>query len=167
MTQAKRVHSTPRKNTLKIQPPKSPLPAIDPVTLPEEYCLCLDGDCLQPMIPNGAAVHLRKSEKFSAGDVVCIWFRAEFSPLGRHQAWLKRVRLNVPSWVKNLPYNDHPESDVKAIMIVEQMNPPQCYSIPCDRILAIHKALGYSPTDAKIGGIVSSADMLPIEKAVP
>jgi hypothetical protein len=51
-------------------------------------------------------------------------------------------------------------------MIVEQMYPPQCYSVPCDRILAIHKAIGYSPTDAKIGGTVNSAVMLPIEKAV-
>jgi hypothetical protein len=82
---------------------------------------------------------LRKSEKFGTGDVVCIWFRSEFSPPGRHQAWLKRVRLNVPPWVKKFPYNDHPESDVKAIMVVEQLNPPQCYSVPCDQILAIHK----------------------------
>jgi hypothetical protein len=151
----------------KIQPQKpAPLPAIDPTTLPNEYCLCLDGDCLEPMIPDRAAVWLKKSEPVGAGDIVCIWFRAEFSPPGRHQAWLKRVRLSLPPWVKKFPYNDHPESDVKAVLIVEQMNPPRCYTVPCDQILAIDKAVGYSPVAVKIGGTVSSADMLPIGKAV-
>jgi hypothetical protein len=44
--------------------------------------------------------------------------------------------------------------------------PAGSHSIPCDQILAIHKAVGYSPAGAKIGGTVNSADMLPIGKAV-
>ena len=161
------MHSTPRRTAPKIQLQKpAPLPAIDPNALPDEYCLCLDGDCLEPLIPDGAAIYLKKSEEFGAGDVVCIWFRAEFSPPGRHQAWLKRIRLNLPPWVKKFPYNEHPESDVKAIMMVEQLNPPMTYKVRCDQILTIHKAVGYSLAGAKVGGTVSSADMLPIEKAV-
>jgi hypothetical protein len=128
--------------------------------------LRLAGDCLEPTIPDGAAIYLKKSETFGAGDVVCIWFRPELVPPGENQAWLKRIRLNPPPWVKGFPYNDHPESDLKAILVVEQSNPPQCYKVRCDRILAIHKAVGYSHAIAKIGGTVSSADMLPIGKAV-
>jgi hypothetical protein len=148
------------------KPVKRPSPAINPATLPDEYCVRLDGNCLEPDIPDGAAVYLKKSEAFGAGDVVCIWFRPEFSPQGHSQGWVKRVRLNVPHWVKSFPYNDHPESDVKAILVVEQSNPPRSYAVHCDRILAIHKAVGYSPSNAKIGDTVSSADMLPIGKAV-
>ena len=158
-----------RKSTTK-RPSASPLPpaipSIDPTTLPDEYCLCLDGDCLEPIIPDRAAIWLNKSEAFGAGDIVCIWFRAEFSPPGRHQAWLKRIRFNVPPWVKKFPYNDHPESDVKAILVGEQSNPPRTYAVPCNQILTIHKAVGYSAASAKIGGTVSSATMLPIGKAV-
>jgi hypothetical protein len=81
MTQADSVHSTPRRTGSKIQAEKpTALPAIDPTTLPDEYCLCLDGDCLEPMIPDRAAIWLKKSETFGTGDIVCIWFRAEYSP---------------------------------------------------------------------------------------
>jgi hypothetical protein len=46
--------------------------------------------------------------------------------------------------------------------MVEQLNPPIGYRIKCEDILAIHKAIGYSPAGGKIGGTVSSGDMLPI-----
>jgi hypothetical protein len=62
------VHSTPRRIGSKIQAEKpTALPAIDPTTLPDEYCLCLDGDCLEPMIPDRAAIWLKKSETFGTG----------------------------------------------------------------------------------------------------
>ena len=34
----------------------------------------LDGNCLEPLIPDGASVLLKKSEPVRAGDIVCIWF---------------------------------------------------------------------------------------------
>jgi hypothetical protein len=171
MTRAKSVHSTPRRTASKIQPQKSIPAAIDPTALPDEYCLSLAGDCLEPMIPDGAAIYLRKSETFGTGDVVCIWFRPEFVPPGENQAWLKSGMAQEdptePAAVgERLPYKDHPESDLKAILVVEQSNPPRCYEVRCDRIRAIHKAVGYSDAIAKIGGTVSTADMLPNGKAV-
>ena len=48
------------------------------------------------------------------------------------------------------------------MIMVEQLNPPTGYSIKCKDILAIHKAVGYSPAGGTIGGTVSSRDMLPI-----
>jgi hypothetical protein len=163
MTQAKSVHSTPRRTASKIQPQKPALlRAIDPTNLPDEYCLSLDGDCLKPLIPDGAAVKLKKSEKFAVGDMVCIWFRPECVPAGSNRGWLKRVAFNLPLWVKKFPYSDHPESNVKAILIVEQINPARQYRVPCDQILAVHKAIGYVPAGAPIGGTIKASDVLPI-----
>jgi hypothetical protein len=80
---------------------------------------------------------------------------------GMYQGWLKRVRLNAPPWVKKFPYSDHPESDVKAIIVMEQLNPPGTYAVPCEHIHAIHKAVGYGPP-AKLGGTVRSDRLSPI-----
>jgi hypothetical protein len=137
----------------------------DPETLPDLYCMALDGDCLEPLIPDRAAVMIKKSEPFGVGDVVAIWFRPEVIVPGGPQSWLKRVTMNVPPWVK-FPYRDHPESEVSALIMVEQLNPPIGYGIKCEHILAVHKAVGYSPAGGTIGGTVSSGDMLPIGKAV-
>jgi hypothetical protein len=173
MPKVTRVHSTPRRSaSLRKTSPalRAPLPAalpsIDPETLPDLYCMGLDGDCFEPLIPDHAAVMIKKSEPFGVGDVVCIWWRPGFVKRGMRQSWLKRVRLSAPPWVKQYPYNDHPQSDVKAVIVVEQINPPATYAVPCEHILAIHKAVGYSPAGGKIGGTVSSGDMLPIGKAV-
>jgi hypothetical protein len=169
MTKAARVHSTPRRTaslrktspTLR-SPPAHALPVVDPEELPELYCLKLDGDCLEPVIPDRAAVMIKKSETFDVGDVVVIWFRAEAVPAGAPRSWLKRITMNAPPWVKKFPYSDHPKSDVAALIMVEQLNPPIGYTVKCEDILAIHKAVGYSPAGGTIGGTVSTGDMLPI-----
>jgi hypothetical protein len=64
-------------------------------------------------------------------------------------------------WVKKYPYKDHPESEVHAIIVLEQLNPPQCYSVPRNRIYAIHKAVAYGPA-AEMGGFVRSDQLMPI-----
>jgi hypothetical protein len=74
---------------------------------------------------------LNKPEPFGVDDVVCIWLKPEAVQPGANQAWLKRLTLNVPPWVKSFPYTDHPESDVLAIIVVEQLNPPICYTVKC------------------------------------
>jgi hypothetical protein len=161
MAQANRVHSTPRRTAPKIQP----FPTAHGLdALPDFYCMKLDGDCLEPFIPDGASVALQKSAVYAVGDVICIWWRPEFIKPGMHPAWLKRIRLNAPPWVKKYPYDDHPESDVGALIFLEQLNPPRAYSVACKHIYAIHKAVGYI-MDGEIGGTVNSAGMIPIGKA--
>jgi hypothetical protein len=168
MAKAKRVHSTPRptaslrktSTTLRSAPAQA-LPAIDPEQLPDLYCLKLAGDCLEPVIPDRATVMIKKSETFDVGDVVVIWFRPELIAPGKPQSSLKRITMNAPPWVK-FPYKDHPESDVQALIMVEQLNPPTGYRLRCADIIAIHKAIGYSPAGGTIGGTVSTGDMLPI-----
>jgi hypothetical protein len=168
MSQA-RNHNTKRKTASLLKstpalrsPPVPARPAIDPTTLPDIYCLKLDGTCLDPLIPDRSAEMLNKSESYEVGDVVCIWFKPEAVQPGANQAWLKRLTMNVPPWVKSFPYTDHPKSDVLAIIVVEQLNPPISYRVKCRDILAIHKAVGYSPFGPQIGGTVSSADIRPI-----
>jgi hypothetical protein len=115
-----------------------------------------------PLIPDRAAVMIKKSEPFGVGDVICIWFRPEIVRPGGPQSWLKRITMNAPPWVKKFPYKDHPESDVQALIMIEQLNPPTGYRIKCADIIAIHKAVGYSPAGGTMGGTVSTGDMLPI-----
>jgi hypothetical protein len=163
MAKAKRVHSTPRLTASKIQP-QAAVHGLD--AMPDVYCMKLDGDCLEPFVPDGASVALQKSAAYTVGDVVCIWWRPEFLKPGMHPAWLKRIRLNAPHFVKKYPYNDHPESDVGALIVLEQLNPPRAYAVPCSHIHAIHKAIGYIPDAGEIGGTVNSSGMLAIGKAV-
>jgi hypothetical protein len=73
--------------------------------------------------------------------------------------------MAAPPWVKKYPYNDHPESDVGAIIALEQMNPQTCYAVPCSRIYAIHKAVAFGPA-AKVGGSVRSDQLMPIGAGV-
>jgi hypothetical protein len=166
MAKATRVHSTPRRTaSLRKTSPAlrtAALLSIDPETLPDLYCMGLDGDCLAPLIPDRAAVMIKKSEPFGVDDVVCIWFRPGIIAPGCPQSWLKRVTMNVPPWVK-FPYKEHPESEVSALIMVEQLNPPTGYRIRCADIIAIHKAVGYSPSGGEVGGTVSLGDMLPID----
>ena len=170
MPKAAKASSTPRRTAP--QSKRTPLPlskAKIPVTrehdvgaLPDVYCMALDGDCLAPLVPDRSAVVIKGSESFASGDVVCIWFRPEAVPEGSHQAWLKRLRMNVPPWVKSFPYNDHPESEVQAVVVVEQLNPMRTYAVKCSDILAIHKAVGHVPAGGTIGGTISSANVIPI-----
>jgi hypothetical protein len=74
--------------------------------------------------------------------------------------------MNVPPWVKQFPYNDHPQSDCKAIMMVEQLHPRTNYRVACDAILAMHKAVGYMAPGGKIDGTVSTTGIKPIGNGV-
>jgi hypothetical protein len=74
---------------------------------------------------------------------------------------MTRMSLFHPSAGLKFPYSDHPESDVKAIIVMEQLNPPGTYAVPCEHIHAIHKAVGYGPP-AKLGGTVRSDRLSPI-----
>jgi hypothetical protein len=110
MAKAKRAQTASlRKTSPTLRSAPAARPSIDPETLPDLYCMGLDGDCLEPLIPDRAAVMIKKSEPFGVGDVVCIWFRPEIIAPGGPQSWLKRVTMNLPPWVK-FPYKEHPGS---------------------------------------------------------
>ncbi len=82
MTQADNVHSTPPTNTSRAAAKRRcNLPATDLLDvdgLPDVYSIILEGDCLHPLIPDGASVVIKKSASYAVGDVVCIWWQPEF-----------------------------------------------------------------------------------------
>lgn len=102
---------------------------------------------MEPVIREGTPVVGKKNGKLNAGDLVIIWVKPEFVAAGEHPALIKRLVMDVPHWVK-FPYRDHPNSNVRAVIIVEQINPHRQFVIPCDRLLGIHKCLGPLPVDA-------------------
>lgn len=117
---------------------------IDPATLPRHYALLLDGDCMQPVVPDRAVGVMDKKAKFEPGDAVCIWFRPERMAPSGHRAWLKRLTTNLPSFV-TFPYREHPDSEMQAILGCEQINPPRRFWLPCTDIMAVHKVIGFLP----------------------
>ena len=68
MAQAKRKPTTKPSRTQSAPA----LPFIDPAALPDVYCSTCEGDCLQPLIPNGATIAFSKLEAPKAGDFVSI-----------------------------------------------------------------------------------------------
>lgn len=150
--------TAPRKRIT--QPRGLPCPP-DPSQYPDIYPMLIDGDCMQPLIPDRAAVIVQKSAAFAAGDVVCVWFQPAIVKPGMPACWLKRLALGIPPWVK-FPYKEHPKSEVRAVGIFEQLNPPRNYSLACEHILTIHKAIGFVPPGV-FADRVNMDMMVPIE----
>ena len=139
---------------------------IDPAALPDIYCSTCEGDCLQPLIPNGAVIAFSKLEVPKAGDFVSIWQRPEITA-GKHQAIVKRLVMNIAPWVKSFPHKEHPQSTVAALIMAEQMNPKRTFTIECKDVLAVHKAIGYLPMPKPQGSMISTDDLLPMPEARP
>ena len=141
--------TNPTKSTPMGQPGISQAPQhlLHPDALPDRYILTTDGTCMEPEIPNGAKVICDKTAKPIAGDLAVLFFRPECVPAGEHSAQLKRLVLSIPPFVK-FPWRDHPDSNLRPILIVEMSNPPRQFHYRCDQLLAVHKCLGLVPVDA-------------------
>jgi len=140
-THARRPPAKPRPPTL--------LPFIDPETLENVFCLTVDGACLEPLIPDGSRVVIKRSETFAVNDVVCIWFKRDVIFSGGHRCWVKRLTMKIPHFVK-FPFVDAPGSDLSPMVFTEQLNPPQRLAIPCSQVHAVNKVIGYFPA-GKVG----------------
>ena len=46
-------------------------------------------------------------------------------------------------WV-TFPHHDNPKSEVVPVLIVKQFNPERQYTIKYSKVLAVHKATGYT-----------------------
>ena len=58
------------------------------------------------------------------------------------------ARRSPPPWLK-FPYRDHPDSEIRALLIAEQFNPRRSFRSPCEDLLAVHKRLGPLPKGVK------------------
>lgn len=146
---------TARRNpTPQILPPveapplKRKFDLLDPSELPDIYAMVCEGVCLEPEIKNGACLMFDKNAPFKVGDFVILYRRPELVRPGEHQAIVKRLVMAPPPWIK-FPYREHPDSNVRALLIAEQFNPRGCFRIPCEDLLAVHKCLGPVPKGVK------------------
>jgi hypothetical protein len=124
-----------------------PVTVTDPATMPERYIVRLDGDCLEPLVMNGAQVVIERDAKIACGDLVLLFFKPEHVPGGKYQTILKRVVMAPPPYVK-FPYREHPDSEVHALVVVEMLNPHRTFAYKCEHLLGIHKCIGPVPADA-------------------
>ena len=134
----------------------APLPD-DLAYMPDQYAMPVIGDCLAPEVRDGALLIFDKTAAYNPGDLVVVFLRSA-TPGEQPRALVKRLIMAPPSWVKAFPFEDHPESDVLALIGVEQINPQRRFTIRCAAILAIHKCLGEAPANA-------SLDFAPIPSA--
>jgi hypothetical protein len=100
------------------------------------------------MVQHGEQAIFTKLEKPKAGDLVVIWLRPGLVKPGEPPCMLKRLVMAPPSFVKAFPWTDHPASDVRALIIIEQLNPLQRFSIMCADIVALHRFVGTQPARA-------------------
>ncbi len=143
------MHVSKKRLTSRVAPlpqPAAPTPNVilDPSKLPDQYGMICEGVCLEPEIADGACLLFDKNAPYKRGDFVILFRRPELVKPGQHQAIVKRLYMAPPPWV-TFPYRDHPKSDVRALIIAEQLNPHLQFAIPCEDLLAIHKCLGLVP----------------------
>lgn len=110
--------------------------------------MVVKGDCMSPEIRNNDLAYFDKHEPVKAGDTVMMLFRPELVKPGQMQAQVKRLVTNVPHWVK-FPFEDHPKSDVLALVIAEMLNPPRQFTVRCRDLLALHKCIGVKPAEVE------------------
>ncbi len=115
--------------------------------LPDRYAMPVVGDCLAPEIDDGALLMFDKNEPYRVGDLVVLFRSRDATPEGKFQAMVKRLIMAPPHWV-SFPWRDHPESDVLALIGVEQLNPARRFTMRCCDIIGIHKCLGVAPADS-------------------
>lgn len=116
--------------------PNIPFPTFEDI--PDVFAMKLAGDCLAPELMDGDDVVFTKAEAPRAGDIAIFILRPEEVREGGYQSLIKRLVLGIPPWV-TFPWRENPKSEVRALAIAAQSNPPRQYMIPCERLLAVLK----------------------------
>lgn len=147
-------NATVRANARTLPKARRPVPTgkdfVDDVSyLPDRYAMPVFGDCLEPEIHSGAVLLFDKTQPYKVGDLVVVFRRHEATPEGQFQAMVKRLIMAPPHWVTAFPFNDHPQSDVLAIVGLEMLNPRRRFTMRCADILGIHKCLGVASPEMR------------------
>ena len=120
-------------------------------TRPEDvYGLIVEGDCMNPVAKDGVTVVVDGSSHPGVGDLAVIWFK-------KGGFACKRIVIMPPLGMMKV----HPENEVVALLIVEEINPLRHYSVTVDKIDALHKVIGvYLPECDEAETIVRSEDVI-------
>lgn len=136
--------SAPRRRA-RIAKPSAPAPVpgipFPEAVFPELYAMKLSGDCLAPELNDGDEVQFSSIEPPKVGDFCIFVLRPELVRPGGMQCMIKRLTMGLPPYV-TLPFREHPNSDVHALVMAEQTNPRRQYMIRCENLLAIHRFVG-------------------------
>lgn len=135
-----------RKRTPEVAPPRITFQTVD--AIPDIYAMKLSGDCLEPELMDGAEVVFSKTETPKVGDFCIFIMRPEMVRPGGMQSIIKRLMTAIPPHVE-LPFREHPDSEVHAVVMAEQLNPRRTYMIECERLLAVHKFVGVQGRQAR------------------
>jgi hypothetical protein len=115
---------------------------LDPASITTRfYALKLAGDCMEPVFKDGEAVVFDREAPLENGCFANFFYRPELVKPGRLGVALKKLVFAPPPWV-TFPWREHPNSDAISVMLVEQFNPRQQWSIRCDMLLAVHRCIG-------------------------
>src|SRR5687767_13562563 len=114
---------------------------LDPATIATRfYRMILKGDCMHLTFKDGEKVVFDREGTVENGCFANFYYRPELVKPGMLGVALKKLIFAPPPWV-TFPWKEHPDSTVHAIMIVEQFNPRQQWSVGCDTLLAVHRCL--------------------------
>ena len=131
----------PRRRKAPAVPPITRLPGIpflDAAEIPDLFGMRISGDCLAPVLRDGDEVVFTRTDKPVVGQFAIFILRPEIVRPGGLQCAIKRLVMDVPPHV-TLPFREHPESEVHAIVIAEQTNPHRQYMIKAENLLGIFK----------------------------
>ena len=129
--------------------PAADLNFIDPASITTRfYGMVLAGTCLQPEYMDGDTVIFDREAPLENGCFANFFYRPELAAPGHRSVALKRL-VFAPRPFVTFPWRDHPNSTVTPIIIVEQFNPQQQWSVRCADLLAVHRCLGRA-TDAAV-----------------
>jgi hypothetical protein len=115
---------------------------LDPAKIERRfYGMILTGTGLDPVFKDGETVVFDREAPLENGCFANFFYRPELVPPGQLGVGLKLLLVAPPPFV-TFPWNDHPESTVLPVMIVQQLNPPEQWSIRCDMLLAVRRCIG-------------------------
>jgi len=123
---------------------------VDPALLPDQFNCACEGDCLEPVVANGARLHFDKRLPVQFDQLVMIVRKPGMYPKGEHQAVVKRLIADL----RGTPWLGWPEGGV----IAEMLNPHQVLFYPTHTISMLIACTG--PAADPIGPRLTAGDLL-------
>ena len=121
---------------------------LHPAELPERYCMQTEGNCMEPVYPDGSKILISSIESYRYGDDVAIFLRPECVKPGKHQVLIKRVVIapRREFWLGN---SKATIANLAPTVVLEMLNPQTMLQLDPSTILGMHRCLGLVPADIK------------------
>jgi phage repressor protein C with HTH and peptisase S24 domain len=106
---------------------------------PSAYALIAEGDCLSPEYGPGDVLICDPDATPAKGDFVAVWWKD-----GSSKPSVKRLGLGLPPrdlWGA--------KSELEAVLICEQLNPPKRLSARLSTVDAVHKVIGKAGAEVR------------------